>query len=446
MQKYAFLLFVLLSTAWGQSPGAEGVATRLTPEEVARFIPWAHNARALLLRAQRDVLALPVANRRAFLEGKIQQVVRESGERRFQTHMRYALNRGLLFVEELSKHSDMSSIGLSENAADLLRRSINVALAFYQSDLDFQQRHAEATHVSAFAAVFVRTMAPGVANVLDEASQYRLVRKLAEMAAWDLAQAANAITFADLIVETQELLGTLPEAPSREGGRRGIQQLNRLGVLALTIPDSPGPILQCMQVLRLRAIADDVALDYCVHQDDPDVISCVATLTRVRELPTEQAYRGCSTSPRPNGHAQCVIMFSHTWDIEDRRMPPEVSQQFCGGELSTPLLQCADALLRVQFAQGRTFHETLRIRRLERIDRAVIARECGRIKGLEGDPGLLELRSFQFTSCVQNEINYTRRRDKGGPEIFDQCAEWLELIADPMRPVEGVGRRRRRGQ
>jgi hypothetical protein len=448
MWQCALIFLFLLSSARGQASDPEVVARPLTADEVAGFVPWARDARTLLLQAQKDALALPVIQRQALLEERIRRVVRESGERRYQTHMRYALNRGLLLAGELRERADTGTIGVAENVADLLRRAINIGLAFHQSDLEFQQGVAPATPPATFAAVFVRTMAPGVANVLHEAAQYRLLRKLVEMTAWDLAHSSDAKAFAELIVETQELLGVLPEdaVPQVGENRRGIQRMHRLGVLTLAIPAAQGAVLECLQVLRRGGIADDVGLDYCVHQEDSEVISCVATLTRVRELPTEQAYRGCATSPRPAEHTRCVMMFSHTWDIEDRRIPPEISQQFCHDGLSTPVIQCADTLLRVEYAQGRTFHETLRARNLERIDRLAIARECGRIKSLDGHPADVDLRSFQFTSCVLHEINYTRRRDKGGPEIFEQCAEWLELVNDPTRPVEGVGTRQRPGR
>jgi len=156
--------------------------------------------------------------------------------------MRFALNRGLLLVGELRQHADLSALGTHENAIDIIQRSINVGLAFYESDLAFQERlqrgEGDVPMVHArFGVAFMTGMHAGILNVLDATAQYRLLYKMVEMANWDLARDENAVRYADTIVEAHELISAAPENPARSDvdNLRLIRQLNTLRIMPLIV-------------------------------------------------------------------------------------------------------------------------------------------------------------------------------------------------------------------
>lgn len=219
---------------------AEGTITRLSSAEVAEFLPWAQNARNQLNRALTQVAQLPLRERLPVLERVARAVVAQSGPRQYQLLMRFALNRGLLLVDELERSTDMSAIGAIENALDLVQRSITVALRFYESDLAFQQRAVSDTHAvtiphAQFGRAFMQELYPAVVNVLDAGAQYRLLYKLVEMVNWDLSRDAEANVFAEIIVEAYELTQDLPAVPSGDDktNLRYVRRLNSLRIVSL---------------------------------------------------------------------------------------------------------------------------------------------------------------------------------------------------------------------
>jgi hypothetical protein len=219
---------------------AEGTNTRLSPEEVAEFLPWAQNAKRQLERAQRHANTLPLRERMREMKTAVESVVGRSGGRQYQMFMRYSLNRGLLMARELERLVDMNSIGAQESVLDIINRSVKVALSFYESDLSFQERATAgntATTIdhAGYAAAFMREMYPGVVNVLSASAQYRLLYKLIEMVNYDLSQDSHAARYAETIVEAYELTESMSAQPSNDDrtNLRMIRRLNQLDILQL---------------------------------------------------------------------------------------------------------------------------------------------------------------------------------------------------------------------
>ena len=217
---------------------AEGTLTRLTDAEVAEFLPWAQNAQNQLNRAMKQAQSIPLRDRLAHIERAVRSVVSRSEGRQYQMFMRYALNRGLLLVDELEKNSDMDEIGAQESALDILQRSIQIGLSFYESDLNFQRRAQSGNTTTVlenarFASAFMQGMYPGVLNVLDATAQYRLLYKLVEMVNWDLSRDAQAQRYAEVIVEAHEMTVDIPEIPLNDdkANLRLIRRLNSLRIM-----------------------------------------------------------------------------------------------------------------------------------------------------------------------------------------------------------------------
>jgi len=216
---------------------AEGTLTQLTDAEFAEFLPWAQNAQNQLNRAIKQTQSLPLRERLTHIERAARSVVSRSEGRQYQMFMRFALNRGLLLVDELEKNVDMEEIGSQESALDIIQRSIQIGLSFYESDLNFQRRAQAgdtATKLSyaSFGASFMQGMYPGVINVLDATAQYRLLYKLVEMVNWDLSRDAEAARYAEHIVEAHEMLQDLPELPLNDD-RSNLRLIRRLNSLKL---------------------------------------------------------------------------------------------------------------------------------------------------------------------------------------------------------------------
>ena len=195
---------------------AEGTITRLTAQDVAIFVPFAQNAQNILNKAMKDIDTMPIEQQVRHLSTVIKSVVKRSGEKSYQMLMRFALNRGLFLVSELTREADVNDVGVLENALDLQVRSIRLALSVYESDLSYQRRAATGSTstsigYAAFAMSFAQNMLPGIMNVFDATAQYRLFYKSLEMINWDFSRDEAAFDYSDAIIEIYDTLEMLEE-------------------------------------------------------------------------------------------------------------------------------------------------------------------------------------------------------------------------------------------
>lgn len=200
---------------------AEGTNTRLTIQEIEGFLPWSQSAKKVLSEALLQAKRMPLRERSHFIRGEVEKVVLHSGSKRYQTLMRYALNRGLLLVNELEKESDQNVQGTIENQLDILSRTIKTSLRFYESDLDYQKRIE-----SGFSAVEIDNARFGFAlakelyaanmNIFDASAQYRNLYKTLEMLNWDLTQDRYARNYSEVIWDIYNNLERMSEVPTRD--------------------------------------------------------------------------------------------------------------------------------------------------------------------------------------------------------------------------------------
>ena len=135
--------------------------------------------------------------------------------------MRFALNRSMLLVQELTKEADMRDNGILENALDIQVKSIRLALSVAESDLSYQRRVAEGNdsvklEYAKFGFMFGKTMLQAINSVLDASAQYRLLYKTLEIVNWDLSRDDGSLEYADLIIDTYNSLTTMDENPSQD--------------------------------------------------------------------------------------------------------------------------------------------------------------------------------------------------------------------------------------
>ncbi len=302
---------------------AEGTVTQLTEAEVAEFLPWAQNARNTLNRALTQARSLPLRDRRAHIERAVEGVVRRSGSRQYQMRMRFALNRGMLLVDELERHVDMNSLGAQENALDILQRSIAAGLAFYETDLAFQRRTEEGNtstvvEYARFGASYMRELYPAVLNVLDASAQYRLLYKLIEMVNWDLSRDAEAASYSEIIVEAYELLQGLPQAPERDdrANLRMIRRLHSLRIIGAEARPSRrnnssggsiavGDLPSCVQSLSSSGMGGQRALLACRQESSSSFVHCTTSLMAAGTSSTN-AVAACLHGHRDSAFPGCV--------------------------------------------------------------------------------------------------------------------------------------------
>ena len=220
---------------------AEGTITRLSAEDISIFVPFAQNAKSVLTKALADSETMPVQHQVRHLSNSMRAVVRNSGQKQYQTFMRFALNRTLLLVQELLKEADIRNPGTLENALDLQVRGINVALRFFESDLAYQRLERSGSdsvnlNYASFGAVFAASSLRSIQNVLDASAQYRLLYKTLEIFNWDVTRDRHAVEVADTIVDIFNILSTLQEAPSSDD-QENILSIRRLTLLIDPISD-----------------------------------------------------------------------------------------------------------------------------------------------------------------------------------------------------------------
>ncbi len=227
---------------------AEGTITRLSAEDISVFIPFAQNAKSVLTKALADAATMPVRQQVTHLSNTMRAVVRNSGQRQYQTFMRFALNRTLLLVEELRKEADFSVPGTLENALDLQVRGISVALRFFESDLAYQRRErsgGDSVNIkhAAFGAAFAASSLRSIQNVYDASAQYRLLYKTLEMFNWDVTRDRHAVEVADTIVDIYNTLSSLQETPAADD-QENILSIRRLSLLITPVTNVESIIAQ----------------------------------------------------------------------------------------------------------------------------------------------------------------------------------------------------------
>ncbi|WPU65225.1 hypothetical protein [Peredibacter starrii] len=223
---------------------AEGTITRLSAADVDIFIPYAQNAQSVLNKALEDIRSMTVQQQVKHLTAVIKAVVRNSGQKNYQTFMRFSLNRTLFLVQELVKETDWATSGTVENVLNIQVKGIELALRFYESDLAYQRRANQgketvALNHAAFANDFGRTMLTATQNVLDASAQYRLLYKILEMINWDFSRDQYAIELSDTIVEIYTTLYSMDENPTANDAD-SVQNIRRLNTLIASVEKTSG--------------------------------------------------------------------------------------------------------------------------------------------------------------------------------------------------------------
>lgn len=213
---------------------AEGTLTALSANDMKEYLPWANNAKKLLEDALRDSKRLPLLERKNFLENEIRSVVRESAPKKYQMLMRFALNRGLLLSDIISKESNQNDTGVIQNELSVLVTTIKTSFEFYESDLEFQKRVSMGINSIVIPQAdlgfkLAQRMFNLAPSVMDATAQYQFMKKTFEILSWDLLQDSESKKYAEEIVDIYKVTSKMPtDVKNDEEAIKHVRSLNYL--------------------------------------------------------------------------------------------------------------------------------------------------------------------------------------------------------------------------
>ncbi len=217
----------------------EGTQRELSAAQIAELLPWAKDSKLFLTDLLDNIQGLSTTDKIDRLVEGLQQVVGESAPKNSELLMRYALNRGLVINEILSKEMSDDVVGTADAKLRVLKSSIQMAIKYYDTDMAILAKKTVAPYVI-FGLDYFEFLTELNKSVFDASAQYAIQRTAFEWLQWDLYRDLNNAAYAPQIVKINNSLKTfsnkkLTDAQSIASIRQMkkiAQQLNVSGVLA----------------------------------------------------------------------------------------------------------------------------------------------------------------------------------------------------------------------
>ncbi len=187
----------------------EGTQRELSRAQIAELLPWAKNSKLFLTDLLENIQPLNTADKIESLVSGISSTVGESAPKHSELLMRYALNRGLVLNEILSKEMDPEAVGTQDAKLRVLKASIHLALKYYETDLAVMSAKMNAPFVS-FGLDYFNFLNEINKSIFDASAQYTIQRTSLEWLQWDLYRDLNNTSYAAQIVKINNGLKTLP--------------------------------------------------------------------------------------------------------------------------------------------------------------------------------------------------------------------------------------------
>ncbi len=188
----------------------EGTERILTQSQVDELLPWAKNSKNFLEDLVENVQAFPMADKVERLLDGIRSVVSDSGSKNSELFMRYILNRSLVINEILSTEIEADAVGSNDIKARSLILSINMAIKFYEKDLEKLQNSKVVSPYASFGKEYFSFLKELNKSVFDASAQYNLERISLEWLQWDLYRDLNNTAYASQIVKINNSLKIFP--------------------------------------------------------------------------------------------------------------------------------------------------------------------------------------------------------------------------------------------
>jgi hypothetical protein len=183
----------------------EGTETDLTPEMIDEILPWANNSKRLLTELLDDTKDMEALEARNELYEAIGRIVLQS-ENRSELLMRYALKRGLKFLDIISQQSAIDNKALAVHEVRVLRAAGELAVKYYENDLSYledseisRSKNPMDNPFAEFGLDFAIRMFAINESVIDASAQFAISRDILGLLNWDLWRDGRKSNFAHIM-------------------------------------------------------------------------------------------------------------------------------------------------------------------------------------------------------------------------------------------------------
>lgn len=172
----------------------EGIATKLTSDQMKELLPWATNSRAQLINLLNKVKNDSPERAVPTLIKNIEQIVAASSPSNNELLMRYALNRALKIVDLMEAQYSRDALLNIEMRARVLRRSAEMAVKYSDYDTKYVQggslEPAKVPYVE-FGLEYAQLLMGLNASVVNVRVQFTLGKLGIGFLQWDLYRKAE---------------------------------------------------------------------------------------------------------------------------------------------------------------------------------------------------------------------------------------------------------------
>lgn len=193
----------------------EGVQRELSDEQIAEISPWANDSKVYLIDLKDSLDGLSSADKLQRLVDGIKSIVGESSPKNSELFMRYILNRALVLNDLLGKEISAKQFGLKDIKLRVLLSSIDLAVKYYNVDMQVLSKKTKAPFVS-FGVSYYYFLNSINNSILDASAQYAIAKTSLEWLQWDLYRDLNNKKYASQIVKINNSLKTLPATVSTD--------------------------------------------------------------------------------------------------------------------------------------------------------------------------------------------------------------------------------------
>lgn len=207
----------------------EGTQTAMSQAAIDELLPWAKDSKIFLVDLLENIQGLSTSDKIERLVDGIKQVVGESAPKNSELFMRYALNRGLVIHDILSRETSDETVGSADAKLRVLKASIDLAIKYYDTDMAILQKKSTAPYV-VFGLDYFSFLSELNKSVFDASAQYAIQRTALEWLQWDLYRDLNNTAYAPQIVKINNSLKTFPN--KRLTDAQSISSLRQMKAIA----------------------------------------------------------------------------------------------------------------------------------------------------------------------------------------------------------------------
>lgn len=237
----------------------EGTQTNLSAAQIAELLPWAKDSKIFLSDLLDNIQGLSTADKIDRLADGIATVVGESAPKNSELMMRYALNRGLVLNELLTKEMNADAVGTQDAKLRVLKSSIQIALKYYETDMAILAKKSVAPFVI-FGLDYFEFLSELNKSIFDASAQYAVQRTALEWLQWDLYRDLNNASYAPQIVKINNGLKTFPSKKLTDA--QSIAMIRQMKALAgqLKVVDTLKKLQQEKEMAAAKTEAEKQAI------------------------------------------------------------------------------------------------------------------------------------------------------------------------------------------